>query len=153
MCGFPKERREKFYQNFLGIFPDFFLSIFLFFFFSLKNFLQYLISFTENVGGGGCIYRGSQENRRLRDGVLVHHRIASHFCHLIKLFCLFIGFWSDLCVAVWRPFWVPFSSKFIFLERSKCLVSIGSDLARFEATVIKIRMEVMQCRKFCDVFP
>ena len=28
--------------------------------------------------------------------------IASYFCHLIKLFCLFPRFWSELCVAIWR---------------------------------------------------
>ena len=28
--------------------------------------------------------------------------IASYFCHLIKLFCLFPRFWYELCVVIWN---------------------------------------------------
>ena len=127
--GFPKGRREKKFSKFLGIFPLF--SLYFSIFFS-PSFSSY---FSQKMRG---YLQGRKERGRL---CVVYHgtlHIASHFCHLIRLFCLFSSFWSKICAAVWRHFRAPFSSKFIFLERSGCLVSIGPNLKRFGAMVVKI---------------
>ena len=50
----------------------------------------------------------------------------------------FSWFWSEFHVAVWRHFWAPISSNLIYLESSRCLVSIDSGLVRFGITVAKI---------------
>ena len=63
---------------------------------------------------------------------------ATHFCDLIRLFCLFLGSWSDRHPVVWRSFWAPFSSKFIFMKSSGCIVSNGLDIARFRNMIVEI---------------
>ena len=71
---------------------------------------------------------------------------ASHFCHLIKLFFIFPCFWSDLRAAIWRPSGAPFSSNYICIESSGCLVSNSPNRARFWATVVEIaRLEGRWC--------
>ena len=126
MVGFLKrvERIFFFFQNFLRFFPYFLSSIFLSNFICLPKNLFFNLILQKKKGE--C------------DGVLVHHHIASHFCHFNRLFHLFPGFWSYFCVTIWRSFWPPFSSNFISLEKSRFLVSIDSNLARFGATIIKI---------------
>ena len=47
-------------------------------------------------------------------------------------------FWIDFCVAVWKPLQTPFSSDFICMESSRCLVSNGPDFVQSETTVVKI---------------
>ena len=74
---------------------------------------------------------------RLGECILTLH-LAPIFYHLIGLFCHFLGFWSDLRAAVWRPFRAPGFSNVIFLEISGCLISNGFGLARFGATIIEI---------------
>ena len=139
VMGFLKRREIHFFQNFLGIFLEFLHSIFLFFFLFSSPF--FLISFYRN---GGYL----QESVTLQ--------LASYFYHIIELFCLFLIFQFKLHVAVWRPFRDPFSLNFIFLKISGCLVSNGSSLARFGATVVKISLSKERGRsaeKFCDDFP
>ena len=66
-------------------------------------------------------------------------------CHFIRLFYLSFSFWSEICATIWRPFQVLFSSKFIFLKSSRCLISIGPDLARSRDTVTKLSHPEGRC--------
>ena len=63
------------------------------------------------------------------------------YIRLVSIFGFFLFFSNiqpDYCTAVWRPFEVQFSSNFIFTEISGCLVSNGSNLIRFGATIVEI---------------
>ena len=130
--GFLKGGERENFQNFQEFFQNFSTIFSLFFNFFSPSFSSY---FSQKMRG---YLQGRKERGRL---CVVYHgtlHIASHFCHLIRLFCLFSSFWSKICAAVWRHFRAPFSSKFIFLERSGCLVSIGPNLKRFGAMVVNI---------------
>ena len=73
--------------------------------------------------------------------------------YLIRLFCLFPSFWSDLRVTVWRPFQAPFSSNFICLERFRCLVSNWPcKIWNYGHQDIAFERNVMRCWKLCDIF-
>ena len=50
----------------------------------------------------------------------------------------FFDFWTDFRAAVWRHFQALFSSNFICMESYRCLVSNGSSLVWFGATVVEI---------------
>ena len=59
-------------------------------------------------------------------------------CSLSFPISSFSQFWFYFCTAVWRPFQAMNSSNLISLERSGCLISLGSGLAGFGVTFIKI---------------
>ena len=73
------------------------------------------------------------------------------------LLAYFVFFWflDHFRVVVWRPSWASFSSSFICLERSGCLVSKGPGLAWFGTIVVEISCSEGRWRSveiFCDVF-
>ena len=137
--GFPKEKGNTFFSEFSRDFSrisPLYFSIFLPIFFPFFSHI-----FLQKWG-------------YLQESVTL--QLASYFYHIIELFCLFLIFQFKLHVAVWRPFRDPFSLNFIFLKISGCLVSNGSSLARFGATVVKISLSKERGRsaeKFCDDFP
>ena len=72
---------------------------------------------------------------------LVYHdtpMLASHFCPVISHFLSSSNFWLDLCIAAWRPFRAMFSSIFICIEISRCLVSNSLGFVQFGVTVVEI---------------
>ena len=109
--GFPKGRREREnFQNFQGFFHNFF-TLFSLFFFSFFFSLSFSYYFSQKIRG---YLQESQERGRL---CVVYHGtlyIASHFCHRIRLFCLFSSFWSKFCAAVWRPSELHFLQNIYF---------------------------------------
>ena len=119
--------REKF---FFKISKDFLESFHSFFFSSPKT--SFFFTKSEGVFIGGWVKMGA------RCSVSGYTTPTPYFYHLIGLFCHFLCFLSDLRAAVWRPFWAPLSSNFIFIESFECLVSNGSNLKRFGATIVEI---------------
>ena len=106
-----REREERFFSKFLGLFFQNFLSFF-FTFLTFSPYFSIFHSFSLYFSQKWGLFIGEEakwEASRPRQGaassgVTFYTQLASHSCHLIGPILFFPIFWSDFYAAVWRPF-------------------------------------------------
>ena len=120
-----------------------FSSLFLYRFLTQIFYPNFYMIFPKMVEGGG-VFIGKMRNGRL---ALVYPStpmsapsLSTMSSTLLAFFFLglFYDFWPDLLTAVWRPSQAPFSSNLICTGILGCLVSNGSSLVQFGATIVEI---------------